>query len=293
MRTKVGIILINYNCTTLTIECVKSINQMNVEKIDVEVLIIDNGSENGEKEKLGEIEGVKTIYEKNLGFAGANNLGIKYFSDRVDYIWILNNDTEVEEDALNTLLDLAKGHNNFYFFGSYIGFYNTNKIWYGGGKLDMKYLKAQHERFNAKIENTLNESQETDWITGCSLLISVSSLKFTGLLDNHLFLYKEDLEWQIRNQNKSIISNKVLVWHKVSSSTGGSEGDLGHIFMIRNQWLLMKRYGISLLRIFYLAHLSIFRPLLKRDFKKILLIGEIIRSTSRNGSEIVQRNRPV
>lgn len=103
----VSIVILNYNGISDTIECIESLNKISTPEFNV--IIVDNGSKEDEakiiKSKLG--NGVITIRsDTNFGFAGGNNLGIKYALGHIfsEYTLLLNNDTIVEPNFLSKLL---------------------------------------------------------------------------------------------------------------------------------------------------------------------------------------------
>ena len=86
----VSIIIVNYNSTQLLIDCVKSI-VLHTKNVEYEIIVIDNASPDNGKEKLKQETGTHIHLiecEKNLGFGGANNIGIK--AARGKYLFFLN-----------------------------------------------------------------------------------------------------------------------------------------------------------------------------------------------------------
>ena len=111
MKPKLSVIILNYNNPDDTLECVRSLIKNNFD--GYEILLIDNGSADDSKEILRKLESECSnltfiINEKNLGFAGGNNVGIGVSVG--DYILLLNNDTVVKEDFLDSLLKQASEH---------------------------------------------------------------------------------------------------------------------------------------------------------------------------------------
>src|SRR5664279_2479168 len=96
------IILLNWNGWQDTIACVESCRKLSYPNF--RILIVDNGStDNSEailRERLPDIELLQT--GANLGFAGGNNVGIRHaLAQGADYVWLLNNDTVVDAEALS------------------------------------------------------------------------------------------------------------------------------------------------------------------------------------------------
>ena len=104
----ISIVTINYNNTGLTEDLLRSVLCLEYSKI--EVIVVDNASEQDPSEQFKKIlPSVNIILsKKNLGFAGGNNLGIK--AAKGDYLFFVNNDTELTPGILNGLLEIFKDY---------------------------------------------------------------------------------------------------------------------------------------------------------------------------------------
>ena len=104
-----SIIILNHNTYQLTCDCLRSVYQSNLKEIDLQVILIDNGSTEICPVPFSEIF-KDIIYIKsdfNLGFARGNNIGLQY-ADK-DYILLLNSDTViVDPDTLNKTIRVLK-----------------------------------------------------------------------------------------------------------------------------------------------------------------------------------------
>ena len=109
---KISVITVNYNSSDFTIKLFQSLQKHTDKAIDYELIIVDNASEQNEKEKLLVLENEKNIQlifnRKNTGFASGNMLGIQYSS--AEYYFLLNNDTELKNDVLSTFYNYALLH---------------------------------------------------------------------------------------------------------------------------------------------------------------------------------------
>ncbi len=99
---KIFIVVLNWNQPKLTSECVSSLWKLKIPKnVQLEIDIVDNGSTDDSLQVLRSLRGGKIKVEilqtnSNLGFAGGNNMGLKYaLSHFADYVMVLNNDTTV------------------------------------------------------------------------------------------------------------------------------------------------------------------------------------------------------
>ena len=136
----VFIIILNWNGWKDTVACVESC--LNLTYTNYRILIIDNKSTDGSvaelKARLPEIEIVET--DRNLGFAGGNNVGIRIALDQhADYIWLLNNDTVVDPQCLSQMLQAAEADNHIGMVGSKIYYHHKSEtLWFAGGEIDFE-----------------------------------------------------------------------------------------------------------------------------------------------------------
>lgn len=253
----IAILILNWNGWKDTIECLKSIKQMDYK--DYFVVLGDNGSTN---ESMSEITSFckdekivikpEELYEENLkevcpgdvilydlktnnGFAKGNNLMIKY-SKRFnpDYYLLLNNDTEVCPNFMNVLLSFHDNHPEYDVLTPLIPFYyDKEKAWNGGGKLFWGFRKYNY------AERPLSEIKEKEFIkcsfiTGCALFFTKKCLKPDGKLFTEAFFFgEEDFELALRFREEGIKQACVLdsvIYHKVGTSSGGYSNK-GKIFI--------------------------------------------------------------
>ena len=92
---KVVIVLLNFKGLKNTISCIESLRRIKKGNFEFEIIVVDNGSDDGSKEALSKLHDIQLIaLEKNLGYSGGNNVGIKEALKRgSEYVLILNNDT--------------------------------------------------------------------------------------------------------------------------------------------------------------------------------------------------------
>ena len=253
MKPKLSVIILNYNNPDDTLECVRSLIKNNFD--DYEVILIDNGSADNSKEILKKLESEYSnltfiINEKNLGFAGGNNVGIGM--SRCDYILLLNNDTVVKEDFLDSLLKQASEHPDAGIFCPKIYFYdNPDTIWFAGGYIDWKY-DGTHVGYGDKDDSVYNTAVTCEYVTGCAMLIKKEVIKKIGLLDESFFAYQEDVDLCIRARNvgyNCVYIPYPHVWHK-GGATSKKQGRMSpfHRYLGTRNKLAMIRKNFSRLR---------------------------------------------
>ncbi|WP_181833170.1 glycosyltransferase family 2 protein [Bacillus taeanensis] len=254
MQPHVGVILVNYNGYEDTTACINSLLQLNYSSKTI--YVVDNQSPDGSGERLHswiknkQSKELKFIQSKdNLGFSGGNNLAMKEaLKDGVQYVWLINNDTEVDSNALLKMVSALTEDNKIGMAGSKIYYYNSDLLWYAGGYFNSLGLPRHRGLDEQDAKNTLyNELSETDFITGCSLLVKAELIQQIGMLDDDFFMYYEDAEWSLRakkNGWKLVYVPESIVWHKVGSSTGREKKDHSPIieyYDIRNNIFFIKK----------------------------------------------------
>lgn len=264
---KVFIIIINFNGWPDTKECLESLNRVAYDNF--EVVLIDNASKEDYGLRTGDY-GFK-IHEirnqENLGFAGANNQGIKLALDpstdstsslqagsgqEADYILLLNNDSVVEPDFLTKLVQVAEEDDTAGIFGPLIYFYGDTPlaispklIWSAGGKITNNFTRGELIAYQEKDEGEYVVPEQVDYISGTCLLIKTEVIKKIGLLSEDYFLYYEDNDWCLRAQRanwRSIVVPVAKIYHKASRST--KEFSYPYIYYhSRNGLMFGERFG--------------------------------------------------
>lgn len=187
--------------------------------------------------------------DRNYGFAEGNNIGIKYALKNLnaDYILLLNNDTVVDKDFLDELVNTGEKKEDIGIIGPKIYYYSEpHKIWCIGGKIDWKFARGLHVGTNEVDKGQYNRTEEFDYVSGSAFLIKRKVIDKIGLMDKKFFLYFEETDLALRaskNGYKSIYAPEAKIWHKVSKSGGGLSKPIGLYYITRNRWLFMKKWA--------------------------------------------------
>lgn len=249
MDKKVTIILLNYCGTEDTLNCIKSLEQIDYN--NYEILVVDNASpDNSYKTLKEELKDTPHILLKspcNDGFAKGNNIGIEYAMKKgTDYILLLNNDTLVDKDFLKELVKCYENHTNPGIVGSKILYEGKrDHIWYGGGDIDFKKFYGYHLGEGHKDEGQYNKERPINFITGCVMLIGKEVIDKIGGLPEEYFMYFEDVDYCIKAKEAGYelyYCPKSIVYHKVSASSGGEESTFGIKWGTRNRIIFMNKF---------------------------------------------------
>ncbi len=221
----VFILILNWRGVEDTMECARSCAALNYPNF--RIVIIDNGSgDNSESVLRSTFPNVDILQTGgNLGFAGGNNVGIKFaLRNGADYVWLLNNDAVVESSALKELVSSAEQNPAIAIVGSKIYYFDQpNVLWHAGALINNDVGDALHVGNLESDCGQYDTPRECDYVTGCSFLIKCNVIEKIGMIDEAYFLLWEDVDWCERARKKGyavVYVPSSRVWHKVSKSIG-------------------------------------------------------------------------
>lgn len=256
--TRVAIIIVNWNGILYTKACLHSIKKFNIKDVELTTIVVDNGSTDDSVSQMKkEFPWVVLLpLSKNCGYTGGNNEGIKYALSRgANYLWLLNNDTIVSDQALSALLSAGAdiGGSKIFFekgFEYHKDRYEENDkgkvIWYAGGVIDWQNMYASHRGVDEVDRGQYNKIEETSFVTGCSMMVKRKVFERIGLLDEKFFAYLEDLDFCLRAKQAGFHLLYVptsVVWHKNAGSTDRPGNELQQYYLTRNRILVGIRYA--------------------------------------------------
>ena len=168
---------------------------------------------------------------ENLGFAGGNNVGLRFAMARrdADYVWILNNDTIVDSMALQALVRRVQEEPEAGICGSTVlDYWQPQRVDALGGAYYCRWMGlAWHFgrwRNLPKRVNSKGVERRMDYVVGSSMFVSMRFLQEIGLMEESYFLYYEELDWAMRSKGRFSLaySPESLVYHKIGGSIGTS-----------------------------------------------------------------------
>lgn len=241
----VSIVTVNFNQHQVNIDFLKSL-KLNSSSFELEVIFVDNGSkEEFELEYKKIFPGLIYIRsDKNLGFAGGNNLGIKAATG--DYLLLLNNDTEITPDLIDVLVSEMDNNPEIGIISPLILFYDQPDTIQYAGFTKMNYLTCRNEGIGSMEINTGQydaDSRETGYCHGAAMMCRKIDLPDVGLMADEFFLYYEELDWceKFKQAGKKIwFTGKTKIYHKESMSVG-KESEIKTYFMTRNRMLFIRK----------------------------------------------------
>jgi len=273
MNPVLSIVVVNLNTKDLTLGCIRSIEK-EAGDISFEVLLTDNGSNDGSVEAFKKVKEEKywkdrftlILNNSNTGYAKANNQGIKKAVGK--YIMLLNNDTVVHKNALQSLLAFAEKTSDAGVVGS--------KLLNIDGSLQMscyhfptitnaikEYWLGKKGLFE-KFAPTGKNPTTVDSVVGAAFLITPEAKKRVGILDERYFAYFEDIDYCRQTWKKGLkvyylpdsvithyhgatfkkLANEAERWKKLIPSSKVYHGLLKHYVINAILWAGQKKNSL-------------------------------------------------
>ena len=238
---ELSIITINYNGLNDTCTLIETIPFHDY----LEVIVVDNASQNQEAEIISErfpqVNVIKS--EKNLGFAGGNNLGIKAAQGK--YLFFINNDTIFKDFNIQSLIDRLESSPEIAVVCPKIRFaWGNHPIQFTGyTPLSKITVRNQSIGFGEEDHGQYDIAHSTPYAHGAAMLIKRETIEKIGLMPECFFLYYEELDWSMmftRAGYQIWYEPLFTIYHKESQSTG-QNSPLRTYYIVRNRLLLVKR----------------------------------------------------
>lgn len=219
----VSIIIVNYNTRKLLLDCISSIYEQTA-NLSFEIIVIDNASIDRSEELIcSRFPFVRWFNSaENLGFGRANNLGAKYANG--EYLFFLNSDTLLLNNAILQLLSYMKTHNsdNIGALGTWLLDENSEPNnsfgFFPSIKNEMAYLLGKYHR---PYNSELGKEKDVDFVTGADLFIAKHVFDDLGGFDSKIFMYYEETDLQYR-LSKSGMIRRIIPGPKIIHLEGGS-----------------------------------------------------------------------
>ena len=250
----ISIITVNYNGYKDTAELIDSIPS---DKCSLEVIVVDNASLEDEASMIeARYPQVKVIRsDKNLGFAGGNNLGIKAANGK--YLFFVNNDTYFRDFNIEALVNRLESSSDIGVVCPKIRFsYGEQNIQYAGyTPLSRITVRNRAIGFNEPDNGQYDVSHQTPYAHGAAMMVKREVIEKVGMMPENYFLYYEELDWSMhitRAGYRIWYEPACTIYHKESQSTG-QDSPLRSYYIKRNRLLLVKRNYKGIYK--YLAYL--------------------------------------
>jgi GT2 family glycosyltransferase len=239
----VVVVTVNWNRREDTLACLETLAGLTY--LNRRFVVVDNGSTDGSaaaiKYKYPDIEQISS--ERNLGFAGGFNIGLRRALELgAAYVLILNNDTLAPPGLLEPLVAAASAPDVGVTAPIIVYAGDPTQIWSAGAGRNHITLEltGNHGRSDRLLAIVSRE-----FVSGCAMLIKRSVLQQVGLLDERFFMYYEDSDYCLRLRQagyKLLVVPAVCLRHKVSRSTDGSDSLSERYWMGRSSALFFRKH---------------------------------------------------
>lgn len=244
----IWIIVLNWNGVGDTLVCLESLRRL--PSRGLHIVVVDNGSVDDSVAVLRREAGKSPIEileaRTNLGYAGGNNLGIRYALDRgADFILILNNDTIVDPALLDELVAAANRNPRAGCFGPWLFYmHDPERLWWTRSEWNTAAVAFSSPGKDRLTDEVAREAVETAYVCGAALFFRAAVAHRIGLFEERFFLVYEDSDWCFRARRAGFDCLSVpsaRVWHKVGTSFGSEDSPLRTYFSTRNKLLWAER----------------------------------------------------
>lgn len=276
MQARVAVIILNWNGWKDTIELLASLDQCTYQPLLI--VVIDNSSTDSSVSEIknwlinnetahnfievddhrsppaqseGAIWGNGKYYvliesKTNLGFCVGNNFGMGFAAlAEADYMLILNNDTLVSENFLQPMIDVAESDPGIGLVGGVITYcHSPEVVWWAGGKFNKLLIATRLFDGLSVLELPHHDTFETQWISGCMMLIPTRTYSALGGYFEPYFIWSEEWDYSLKVSRagfKLVVATKSRICHKIGRSLGIMK-PLNYYYGIRNQLIFQKRY---------------------------------------------------
>jgi GT2 family glycosyltransferase len=268
---KVAIIILNWNKKDDTLKLLRSLESIEYDNHDT--VVVDNASTDGSAVAIrDQFPGIELVINTdNLGGTGGFNSGMRYAlaTQKYKYIWLLDNDAEIESDTLRELVDVMEQDETIGIAGSRIIDSDKRDITVEAGA----FLKQDSIGVNPLYRNSRNITiparvMEVDYVAICSALARTSALEKVGLMDERYFIFWDDMDWGLQFKDNGFKVASVLgsvVYHPAFTEKRGIMMD--YYYGNRNSLLTYTKHtGLK-------KRISIFYSYLRHKCTSLIFLG--------------------
>lgn len=239
-------VTLNWNRPADTIACLQSLSTQTAEALHL--VVVDNGSTDDSiaqiRASFPQIDLI--VNSQNKGFACGMNVGIRHaLAQGAEAVFVLNNDTILAEDAVVQLM--AQCRPGVGLVAPLIYYADPDDvIWSVGGKIHPWTLEVTGDQRDVRDDGQFTAVQSRDFVPGCGMLLTRSALQNVGLFDEKFFMYYEDSDLCLRLRRAGyeiLVTPHARMWHKVASSSGGSDSPNERYWMARSSMRYFSKHA--------------------------------------------------
>lgn len=241
-------IVLSWNGREDTLRCLASLTR--IAREDLRVICVDNGSSDGSQEAVRTRFPQVVLIEAatNLGYAGGNNLGLRYALDRgARWMMLVNNDATVAADVIEGFERAARAHPRAGILAGKVYFaQRPETVWFAGQRVrELLGYSGRPRGYGRADAPRYSGIRPTGRAVGALMAVSREAVEAVGLLDEDLFAYVEDVDWALRVRDAGlevVFAPGARAWHGVSASTGGEAASTHTLYYgVRNTVVVLER----------------------------------------------------
>lgn len=255
----ISFITICYNGFKDTCELIESLHDK-IHSVTYEIIVVDNASREDEAAKIRRLYPTVNAIRSNEngGFSGGNNIGIR--AARGKYIFLINNDTYIESDHIDCLVQRLESRPEIGGVSPKIRFaFPPQHIQFAGfTPLSHITLRNNMLGFGCPDDGSYDTPHPTPYLHGAAMMIKREVIEKAGLMPEIFFLYYEELDWSTRMTRAGYelwYDPRCTVFHKESQSTG-QLSKLRTYYLTRNRLLYARRNLTGAGRLFSVLYQS-------------------------------------
>jgi GT2 family glycosyltransferase len=257
---KIGVVTVTYNSGKV-IEAFMASTLAQTHH-DFVLFVIDNASKDNTLARLEPVRDPRLVLIKNadnVGVAAANNQGIRAaLLAGCSHVLLINNDVEYGPALFSELLAGLSRHRCQITVPKMMYFDQQQKIWFAGGHfVRWKLFANVHDGENELDRGQYDQARRIEYAPTCCMLVEAAVFQQIGLMDEKYFVYYDDTDFCLRALRAGVsmflLPDQVL-FHKVSSLTGGVESDFAIKYGVRNRVYYVRKH-VPLLTLPALAYI--------------------------------------
>ena len=299
-----AVVIPSFNRTADAVACVHSV--WNASPRPERIVLVDDASTDGAVQKIAawaEGQGIPFQVElepdavrvlrpgltiiaasQNEGFTLASNKGLALVLDGTEapYVLLLNNDAVVTESFFAELAAVIGRHRDAGMVSGIIYEWDRTTLWYAGGRFNVMRALSTHDTAPPGDDDM---PRHTDWISGCTMLISREVLRRLGTLATCFSpCYSEDVDYSLRARAAGFelfVAPRAVAYHRVGLTLGRPGRQRPEVIYVanRNRAFVVRRNYAGLKRLAGLSYLAVTKPL--------RAAAEVLRGRPRAGWAII------
>lgn len=246
---KIGIVICNYNKSEYVVNCIQSVLESKTD--DFDIFVVDNASTDDSVEAVRDKYGNQVtllVNKENLGGSGGFNTGIrKVLEEGYEYLYCLDNDVLVDENAIGALASYLDAHEDTGAAGSIV--YHMDYPQYVqqyGLDIDFENFTAITHYADFLDDGSIPDVKVCDTVATCSVMLRTSCIRDTniGIMPEDNFIYWDDMEWLYRFHLagfRVVTVKESVVLHKMGSNARPANTFINY-YMWRNRIHFFMRY---------------------------------------------------